>query len=271
MLYIVATPIGNLNDLSPRALEALRSAHVVACEDTRRTRTLLCHFGIPYPERMISYREGNERAVGPSLIAAAQQGRNVALCSDSGCPALCDPGYRLIQLAIEQNVPFEVLPGASAIPLALLYSGLPTSSFTFKGFPPRKPGALHRFFEEEALAAHTLVLFESPFRVSASLTAALKALGNRKAAVCLELTKKFERISRGYLKDLCEEYAGRKIRGEVTIVIAGNNPKFHDPLPFQYSPEDGEDVNDSETDINTPPDDQETPACDQDPTPEENV
>ena len=133
---------------------------------------------------------------------------------------------RRSELLTLAGIPFDVLPGACAVDLALVYSGLPTSSFTFKGFPPRKPGALRRFFEEEKEAAHTLIVYESPFRVGHTLKAALEVLGNRQAAVCIELTKQFERVSRGWLADLATEYEGRPVKGEVALVIAGSNPKF---------------------------------------------
>jgi 16S rRNA (cytidine1402-2'-O)-methyltransferase len=225
MLHVVATPIGNLADLSPRALDALKSADLIACEDTRRTWGLLSAFNIPRPE-MISYRQGNEVRVGDTIMQALQAGRTVALCSDGGYPGISDPGYRLIRRAAQENVPFDVLPGASAVDLALLSSGLSTSSYTFKGFPPRKPGALRRFFEEEKELPHTLVCFESPFRVAHALKAALEALGDREAAVCIELTKAHERVCRGYLSALIPLFDGKPVKGEVAFVVAGANPKF---------------------------------------------
>lgn len=225
MLHVVATPVGNLGDLSPRGKEAFEKADIIACEDTRRTWALLSAFDIKRP-RMISYRQGREDSAGTEVVRALESGMEVVLCSDGGYPAISDPGYRLIRQVIESGLPFDVIPGASAVNLALVYSGLPTSSFTFKGFPPRKPGALHRFFDEEKDLPHTLIIFESPFRVSHSLKAAFEALGNRQAAVCIELTKQFERVSRGYLADLVKEYEGKAVKGEVAIVIAGNNPKF---------------------------------------------
>ena len=230
MLHIVATPIGNLADLSPRALDALKSADLIACEDTRRTWGLLSALNIPRPE-MISYRQGNEERAGEVVLRAVNAGRTVALCSDGGYPGISDPGYRLIRRAAQENVAYDVLPGASAVDLALLYSGLSTSSFTFKGFPPRKPGALRRFFEDEKELPHTLVCFESPFRVGHSLKAALEALGDREAAVCIELTKVHERIHRGYLSALIPLFDGKHIKGEVAFVIAGANPKFAQPIP----------------------------------------
>ena len=225
MLHVIATPIGNLGDISSRALDALKGASLIACEDTRRTWQLLTHFEIPRPE-MISYRQGNEERITESIIAAVGEGREVALCSDGGYPGISDPGYRLIRACATRGVPYDVIPGASAVNVALLMSGLSTSSFTFRGFPPRGPGALRNWFAEDADKEHTLICYESPFRVSATLEAAFEVLGDREAAVCIELTKMHERVSRGYLSDLVKEFAGAKVKGEVAIVIAGNNPKF---------------------------------------------
>jgi len=226
MLSIVATPIGNLDDMTPRALQALRTADAVACEDTRRTWALLAHFGIQRPPHMISYREGIEERAGEQIGRWLADGKTVALCSDGGYPGISDPGYRLVRLAVDRGYAVNVIPGASAVEVALVASGLPTSSFTFKGYPPRKPGALRRFFEEEKDRPHTLILYESPFRVGATLQAASEVLGDRQAAVCIELTKKFERVCRGHLGELALRFAAEKIKGEVTMVIAGNHPKF---------------------------------------------
>ncbi len=226
MLHVVATPIGNLGDLSPRAIEALKNASAIACEDTRRTWQLLSHFEIPRPSEMYSYRQGNEERVTEKVIAELQAGKEVCLCSDGGYPAISDPGYRLVRACAKANVPYEVIPGASAVEVALLMSGLSTSSFTFRGFPPRGPGAIRNWFAEDRDKEHTLICYESPFRIGATLAAAYDALGDREAAVCIELTKMHERVSRGYLSDLAKEFADVKVKGEVALVIAGSNPKF---------------------------------------------
>ena len=230
MLHVVATPIGNLGDLSPRALDALRGASLIACEDTRRTWQLLSHFDVPRPE-MVSYRQGNEERTTAAIIDAVRSGREVVLCSDGGYPGISDPGYRLIRACAKDGVPYEVIPGASAVNVALLMSGLSTSSFTFRGFPPRGPGALRNGFSEDADKEHTLICYESPFRIAATLEAALDVLGDREAAVCIELTKMHERVSRGYLSDLVAEFRGARVKGEVALVIAGSNPKFSRSAP----------------------------------------
>ncbi len=232
MLHVVATPIGNLGDLSPRALEAFKSANMIACEDTRRTWQLLTHFGVPRPE-MISYRQGNEERITERILSALHAGQEVVLCSDGGYPGISDPGYRLIRACAQQAVAYDVIPGASAVNVALLLSGLSTSSWTFRGFPPRGPGAIRNWFAEDKDKEHTLICFESPFRVGPTLAAAYEVLGDREAAVCIELTKLHERVSRGYLSDLAKEFADTKIKGEVALVIAGNNPKFLRPLDGQ--------------------------------------
>lgn len=228
MLHVIATPIGNLGDLSPRALEAFKNAALIACEDTRRTWQLLAHFEVPRPD-MISYRQGNEERVTETILAALAEGKEVVLCSDGGYPGISDPGYRLIRACAKANVPYEVIPGASAVNVALLMSGLSTSSFTFRGFPPRGPGALRNWFAEDKDKEHTLICYESPFRIAATLQAAYEVLGDREAAVCIELTKLHERVSRGYLSALVKEYADAKVKGEVALVIAGSNPKFLNP------------------------------------------
>ena len=226
MLSIVATPIGNLSDMAPRAVEALRKAEIIACEDTRRTWALLSHFGIPRPSVFLSYRQGNEEAVGERLLAALESGKEVALCCDGGTPGISDPGYRLVSAAAQRDLPMTLLPGACAAVAAVVLSGLPTSSFTFKGFPPRKPGALRRFFADDADRPHTLVVYEAPYRIRATLAAALDALGDRRCALCMELTKIHERVLRGWLSDVLAELGDKDPKGEGIIVVAGNHPDF---------------------------------------------
>ncbi len=226
MLHVVATPIGNLGDLSPRALAALKGAEAVACEDTRRTWALLTHVGVPRPKIFLSYRQGNEERVTERVCDLLAEGRDVALCSDGGYPGVSDPGYRLLRACAQRGLAYEVIPGASAVLNALLLSALPTSSFTFRGFPPRGPQALRNWFREDADKEHTLVFYESPYRVAATLAAALDALGDREAAVCVEMTKVHERVERGYLADLAASFAAAPVKGEVAIVIAGANRKF---------------------------------------------
>ena len=228
-LYVVATPIGNLEDLTHRALRVLGEVDVLACEDTRMTRRLLDRYEIARPRTMFSYHEHNEESAGARILGLLQEGCAVALCSDGGCPGVSDPGYRIIRDSIAAGHDVDVLPGPTAVTTALLSSGLSTASFVFKGFPPRKSGQRKRFLEEDGESPHTLVIYESPFRIGKLLADAAEVLGDREAAVCIELTKKFERVSRGYLSDLAVEYADRKVKGEVCLVVAGNNPKFRRP------------------------------------------
>lgn len=224
-LYVVATPLGNLEDASPRVREVLARAPVIACEDTRRTWQLLSALGIPRPE-MFSYRQGNEEQVTRRITGFVQAGTPVVLCSDGGYPGISDPGYRVIRTFAVEGLPYTVVPGPCSVDLALLLSGLPTSSYTFKGFPPRKSGALRKFFEQEKLLPHTLICLESPFRVVKTLEAALEVLGDREAAICFEMTKLHERTMRGTLSGLLTDLGSRPLKGEVTLVFAGANPKF---------------------------------------------
>jgi len=225
-LYIIATPIGNLEDITLRAIRVLGEVDALACEDTRHTRILFEKHAIRSPRTIVSYREQNEEKAGARIVALLRDGLSVGICSDAGYPGISDAGYRIISRALNEGFPVEVIPGASAAEPALLSSGLPTSSFTFKGFPPRKPGFRRRFLLMEKEQPHTLIFYESPFRLLKLLSDALAVFGDRRAAVCVELTKKFESIARGSLSELCARFEGKKVRGEITIIIAGNNPKF---------------------------------------------
>ena len=230
-LYIIATPIGNLEDITLRAIRVLGSVDALACEDTRRTRILFERHGIPSPRTIFSYREANEDSAGPRILELLSEGRSVGICSDAGYPGISDAGYRAVVSAVRAGFAVEVVPGASAVEPALLSSGLPTSSFTFKGFAPRKKGARRRFLATDAALPHTLILYESPNRIVALLSDALLVLGDRLAAVCTEMTKQFERVRRGRLSELLAQLEGESVRGELTVVIAGNNPKLSGNAP----------------------------------------
>ncbi|MSS71534.1 MAG: 16S rRNA (cytidine(1402)-2'-O)-methyltransferase [Candidatus Latescibacteria bacterium] len=228
-LFVVATPIGNLEDMTFRAVRTLGEVEALACEDTRTTRAIFERYQIPSPKSIFSYHDHNEERAGQRILALLRGGASVALCSDGGYPGISDPGYRIVSASIEAGFRVEVLPGAGAVATALVASGLPTSSYTFKGFPPRKSGPIRRFLEMEREMPHTLVFFESPYRIGKFLASAREVLGNRRAAVCIEMTKKFEAAHRGFLQDLAEQFREARVRGEITVVIAGNSPKFAKP------------------------------------------
>jgi 16S rRNA (cytidine1402-2'-O)-methyltransferase len=215
-----------MEDITLRVLRILKEADVLACEDTRVTKKIFARYEIPLPPIVLSYHEHNEERAGERILALLGEGKTVALCTDAGMPGVSDPGYRLISVAVESGFDVKVLPGASAVETALVLSGLPTSSYVFKGFPPRKEGKRCSFLAEEKDQPHTIVIFESPYRVGKLLASALAALGDRKAAVCCDLTKKFEQVERGYLSQLAESYKSRAPKGEFTVVIAGNHAKF---------------------------------------------
>jgi 16S rRNA (cytidine1402-2'-O)-methyltransferase len=220
-LYVVATPIGNMGDITLRALDVLRGCDALAAEDTRRTRQLLTRYEIPRPRTLLSLHEHNEEHSAQRIAGLLEGGAKVALCSDAGTPLISDPGYRTLKLVTESGFPVVAIPGPSAATAALSISALPPSSFTFKGFPPRKPGPRKRFFEVEAEQPHTLVVYESPHRIARMLADALEVLGDREACVCVDLTKKFEATHRGTLSALAEEFEGVTARGEFTVVIEG--------------------------------------------------
>jgi 16S rRNA (cytidine1402-2'-O)-methyltransferase len=229
ILYIVATPIGNLEDITRRALQIQGTVDGLACEDTRQTRKIFSRYDIPFPKIFFSYHEHNEETAGQKILHLLEQGRRIALCTDAGTPGVSDPGYRIVSQCLLKGFPIEIIPGPSAVTTALLASGLPTSSFTFKGFPPRKKGQRQKFFALDKELPHTLVFFESPQRLETFLADALEVLGNRRAAVCIDLTKLYEEVRTGFLAELSQQFAGKKHKGEVTIVIAGNHPKFFAP------------------------------------------
>jgi 16S rRNA (cytidine1402-2'-O)-methyltransferase len=219
MLYLVATPIGNLGDITLRALDTLRAADLVASEDTRKTGLLLKHFDIKKPQ--VSFHEYNEKQACQKLLRLLEEGRTVAVVSNAGTPGISDPGFSLVREAIHAGHAVTMIPGPSAILMALVLSGLPSHSFTFRGFPPRRPGARQRFLAADKDSPHTLVFYESPHRLPAFLDDALLVYGDRDAAVANDLTKKFEEVRRATLGELAAHYREARTLGEYTVVIAG--------------------------------------------------
>jgi 16S rRNA (cytidine1402-2'-O)-methyltransferase len=218
---VVATPIGNLEDLTPRAERVLKEAGWIAAEDTRHTGQLLARLGIK--AKFISFHEQNEKSRTPEIIEKLKAGEMVALVSDAGTPAISDPGFVLIRECHKNRIPVVPIPGPSAVLAALTASGLPTNRFLFEGFLPKKPGKRRgRIGELKELEA-TLIFFESPFRLAKLLAELHEILGNRPAAVCRELTKKFEEIRTGTLPELTEWYAARHPKGEITVVVGGKD------------------------------------------------
>jgi 16S rRNA (cytidine1402-2'-O)-methyltransferase len=222
-LYVVSTPIGNLEDLSPRARDILSRVDVLACEDTRVTGRLLRRFGIRTPS--VSYHEHNEIERAPELLARLEAGKDVALVSDAGTPLVSDPGYRLVRAAREAGVPVRAIPGPSAVLAALSVSGLPTSRFTFVGFLPPKGKAREEAIRSLASFDHTLVLFEAGTRVARLLSELSMALGAREASLLREMTKLHEEHRSGTLPELAEWAAGRAFKGELTLVVSGGPPE----------------------------------------------
>jgi 16S rRNA (cytidine1402-2'-O)-methyltransferase len=218
-LVVCPTPIGNLEDVTLRVLSALREADVVACEDTRRTRTLLDRYGVSAP--LVSYHEHNEERRATELVARMQAGETVALVSDAGMPLVSDPGYVLVRACVAAGLAVEVLPGPSAAIAALVASALPADSWRFVGFLPRKRGELRRVLAEPGA---TLVAFESPRRVPATLAVLAEVDPSREAAVCRELTKAHEEVVRGTAAELAARYADAPPRGEVVLVVAPASP-----------------------------------------------
>lgn len=225
-LYLVATPIGNLGDITLRALETLRTVDIVASEDTRKTGLMLKHFEIKKP--LISFHEHNEERAGQHIMDMLAEGRSVAVVTDAGTPGIADPGFTLVRRAIAASVPVTLIPGASAAIMALVLSGLPVHSFTFRGFPPRKPGPRRRFFAVDERSPHTLIFYESPYRIAATLRDALAIYGDRRAALANELTKLFERVQRGTLSALLAEVERSTPRGEFVLVVEGYEREGHE-------------------------------------------
>ena len=219
-LYIVSTPIGNLEDITHRALRILREVNMVACEDTRHTRKLLNHFAID--AATISYHEHNERERADELCAMLATGKNIALVSDAGTPIISDPGFRVVNLAIEKGFAVVPIPGATAFVAALSASGLPSDQFFFAGFLPARRSARRTKLEAWRSIDTTLIFYEAPHRIAATLRDAAEILGHRQAVVARELTKLHEQFARGRLDELAEGFSdGNQARGEIVLLIAG--------------------------------------------------
>jgi 16S rRNA (cytidine1402-2'-O)-methyltransferase len=219
MLFLIATPIGNLGDISLRALETLRAVDFIASEDTRKTGLMLKHFEIKKPQ--ISFHEYNEEKALPRILELLREGKSVALVSNAGSPSISDPGFTLVRAALAEEYEVSAVPGPTALIMALTLSGLPVHSFTFRGFPPRKSAARRRFLEVDRESPHTLIFYESPYRLKGLLEDALAVYGDRQAAVANDLTKMFELIWRAPLTELIKLAGSEKLRGEYTVVITG--------------------------------------------------
>ncbi len=220
MLYVVATPIGNLGDITLRAVEALKSADVIAAEDTRRSGMLLKHFEIKKP--FVSYHEHNEAARTLQLVERLARGENIALITDAGTPGLSDPGLRLIRECIKRELPFTIVPGASSILAALIGSGFSTEKFFFGGFLPVKPGQRERELQAAAEREETSIFFESPYRLTKTLAVCIDVMPERQLCVARELTKKFEEFRRGVASELLAHYQAHPPKGEIVLVISGS-------------------------------------------------
>ena len=216
-LYIVATPIGNLGDITFRAIEVLKQVDVIACEDTRHTKILLSHYGIQ--KTLISYFEHNKEKKARYILRLLDEGKNVALVSDAGTPGISDPGYRVIRDALDNEVNVISIPGANAALAALAVSGMPTDRFAFEGFLPNKTTARKKKLSEFAKKKSTIICYESPHRLLASLEDMGEVLGDAELVVAREITKKFEEIKRGNASDLLAYFKQKKVRGEFVVII----------------------------------------------------
>ncbi len=219
ILYIVATPIGNLGDITLRALRVLKEVDLIAAEDTRRTRHLLTHYGIHKP--LISYHEHNRRMREKTLLNDLREGKSVALVTDAGTPGISDPGEELVRRAIQEGLPLVPIPGPVALVAALSVSGLPTESFLFYGFLPSKAAARRKWLASLKERAETLVFYESPRRLSSLLDDVAQVLGERRVVVAREMTKVYEEVYRGTVSEVLEQMGKEEVKGEVTVILEG--------------------------------------------------
>jgi 16S rRNA (cytidine1402-2'-O)-methyltransferase len=225
-LYIVSTPIGNMEDITLRALRILKEVDLIAAEDTRHTGLLLRHFGIRKP--LTSYFEGNELRKKEFILSRLKQGDRIALVSDAGTPGISDPGFRLIQTVIKNQIPIVPIPGPSAVIAALSVSGLPTDAFLFKGFLPHKSKKRRDLLKQLEEVKETLIFYESPHRISQTLKDILDVLGDREIVLTRELTKIYEEILRGKVSEVQNQIGERKLKGEITLIVSGKTHKKND-------------------------------------------
>ncbi len=221
-LYLCATPIGNLQDITLRVLETLKTVDLVACEDTRKTLQLLNHFEISKP--VTSYYEHNKMTKGDVIIQQLKDGKNVALVSDAGMPGISDPGYDLVQQCLAEDIPFTVLPGAVAAITGLVLSGLPTDRFAFEGFIPRQKKERLQYFQNLVHEERTMIFYESPHRLEDTLKTMIEVFPDRSMAAARELTKKFEEITRGTPAEVLAHFEAQGIRGEFVLLLHGADP-----------------------------------------------
>jgi 16S rRNA (cytidine1402-2'-O)-methyltransferase len=221
-LYLVATPIGNLEDITLRAVRTLQEADLIACEDTRQTQKLLQHYGIR--KEMVSYHEHNELTKSPELVIALEQGAKIALVSDAGTPGISDPGYRLVLLCLRHRIPVVPIPGPSALVAALVASGLPADEFLFVGFLPPRSGARRKALDALKTESRTLIFYEAPHRLVETLADASDVLGPRPAVIAREVTKMHEEFLRGPLAELLDTARKRALRGEITLLVGAGDP-----------------------------------------------
>ncbi len=221
-LYIVGTPIGNLEDITLRALRILKEVDLIACEDTRHTQKLLNHYNIA--KTLVSYHEHNEMTRSPELLIQLEQGVKIALVSDAGMPLISDPGYRLVTLCVRHKIPVVPVPGPSAMLAALAAAGLPNEEFLFVGFLPQRSGERRRMLEHLRMEERTMIFYEAPHRVAESIADAQEILGDRPACIARELTKLHEEFLRGKLSQLAKSLAERPARGEITLILGPPEP-----------------------------------------------
>ena len=220
ILYIVSTPIGNLEDITLRALKVLKEVDLIAAEDTRRTKGLLNHYEISKP--LTSYFSHNEKEKGEYLLNKLKNGENIALVSDAGTPGISDPAYSLIKLALDNNIKVHPIPGPAGVITALSVSGLPTDKFIFEGFLPRKSGRRLKRLESFINEDRTIIIYESPYRILATLQEIKNILGNRSIVVAREMTKVYEEVIRGSVEEVMQKLRGRIIKGEITLIVGAH-------------------------------------------------